>query len=108
MKKKSGKYANLVKNISEFMSADEGAKCGYDLWMGYHKGDLEARYGAWMRYLDERRNNKGHSDVIRDGIWVPAIEYRQTPNTNKWYVFAFIVLGSMGIYILYITWLSIH
>lgn len=72
-KKKSDEYARLVKTISQFVSDERGAKCGYDLWMGYCKGDLEARYKAWIRYLGECRDKEDHCDAQRDGVWVPAI-----------------------------------
>jgi len=72
-RKISGKYANLVKNISQFVSDERGSKCGYDLLMGFYKGDEEQRYKAWIRYLAEVRDKKDHVDSERDGVWVPAI-----------------------------------
>lgn len=72
--KRSGKYANIVRNITELVSQERGAKCGYDLWMGYQKGDIDTRYGAWVRYLAEHRNKQPHSETERDGVWVPAIQ----------------------------------
>ena len=72
--KRSGKYANLVKNISAFVSDERGSKCGYDLFMGYKKGDIESRYNAWIRFLGEHRDKKPHTEEQRDGVWVPAIQ----------------------------------
>jgi hypothetical protein len=67
------KFALLVKTVALRVSEERAAKCGYDLLMGFEKGDAEKRYQAWRRYLEEVRKNEPHTDAQRDDVWVPAL-----------------------------------
>ena len=68
--------AFLTREISLKLGDERGAKCGYDLLLGLSKGDVEQRKQAWLRYLKEVANGQPHSDEIRDGVWVPAIQLK--------------------------------
>lgn len=69
------KYAELVKTTSQLFGYERGAICGFDLLMGLTDTvkTIDKRYEAWMRYINECRQNLDHSDEQRDGAWVPAI-----------------------------------
>lgn len=73
MKKNIKKYSNLVRYIVEKHGIEEVPKYAFDILKGIEKGDAEDRYKAWKRYLKECQNNEGHTDTMRDGLWVPAI-----------------------------------
>lgn len=68
-------YPGVVKHFAVNLKDNEtAAKAGYDLLMGLNKGDIDARFKAWVRYIKEVENNEPHVDSQRDGVWVPAIE----------------------------------
>lgn len=69
------KYADLVRTIAQAINDERASKCGYDLLMGLESGNVEDRFTAWERYLDEHKNNQPHTDAERDGVWVPAIPF---------------------------------
>lgn len=66
-------YADLIKKVAQEVNDERASKCGYDLMMGLQKGNHKDRAKAWERYLVEVKNNEGHCDEERDGVWVPAI-----------------------------------
>ena len=63
------KYAELIKTVALKKGEERGCKCGFDLMMGIHKGDLKKRVEAWEGYLE----SEAWAEEDRDGIWVPAI-----------------------------------
>lgn len=71
------KFANLIKEVSQNRGPDRAEKCGYDLFMGLADGTEEERYDAWRRYLSEPKDGS-HTDAQRDGVWVPAIAYKES------------------------------
>ena len=70
----SKRYAEMVRIVVQKCGADAGARCGYDLLMGLHKDNVNQRYLAWTRHVDEEARKMPHTDTQRDGVWVPAIE----------------------------------
>jgi hypothetical protein len=75
-------YADLVREVAttiqcgDYRYAEElAAKCGYDLLRGIHAGNAPARARTWKRYIEECKNNFGHTFEERDGVWVPAIPW---------------------------------
>lgn len=68
--------ASIVKHLASVLHDDaRAAKAGYDLLMGVQTSTAHLRYKAWVRYIKEEENKEHHTDELRDGVWVPAIEY---------------------------------
>lgn len=65
--------ANLVKLVSQTINDERAAKCAYDCLMQWNDGHLGDTILAWHRHLKEHKNNQGHTDTERNGVWVPAI-----------------------------------
>ena len=65
-------YAQFIKRVAQEKGDERASKCGYDLMMGFARGDVAKRVGAWERYLKETEA-QGHVDSERDGVWAPAI-----------------------------------
>ena len=61
---KMRKCAALVREIATQKGDERASKCGYDLFCGMAAGDVEKRYDAWIRFLEEK---DGHTDEERDG-----------------------------------------
>lgn len=75
MKRKDRYYtscAELIKRVTKEKGDERASKCGYDLFMGLVKDNINDRHDAWIRFLGETDD---HTDEERDGIWVPAIPY---------------------------------
>jgi len=67
------KYADLIRRVAQTISDERASKCGYDLFMGLYAGDVDDRFKVWENYLKEHVENSGHTETLRDGVWVPAI-----------------------------------
>jgi hypothetical protein len=72
--KKYAKCAELVKQVAMIAGNERSSKCGYDLFMGLEKGDIDKRLKVWTIYIEDKKAGKtDFIDVERDGVWVPAI-----------------------------------
>lgn len=67
------RYADLIRRVAQTIGDERASKCGYDLFMGLHIGDVEDRFRVWEDYLVEHVKGNGHTETLRDGVWVPAI-----------------------------------
>lgn len=67
------KFAQLVTFIAAELGESNSVKCSYDLFMGLEMGDAEDRYSAWVNRIKEKRLKIEFTDILRDGMWVPAV-----------------------------------
>ncbi len=72
--KKYAECAEIVKRVAMIAGDERSSKCGYDLFMGLEKGDIDKRLKVWMIYIEDKKAGKtDFIDEERDGVWVPAI-----------------------------------
>lgn len=69
--------AELVKQIaideSRIEAHQRASMCAYDCLTEASKGNFIQTFNAWRRDIEDAKLGRGHSDTVRNGIWVPAI-----------------------------------
>jgi hypothetical protein len=69
--------STLAKDIALQVSDERSSKFGYDMMCGLVQGDFIDRLNAWIDwYNGHLQGNTSAVDANRDGVWVPAIEFK--------------------------------